>query len=90
MVCQAANKKGKIMARLRVEQYVVGEVMTNCYFAVNEDTMEALVIDPGDGAKQLAGKIRDKSLIPRAVLLTHGHFDHVMACLFSPDAQPAA
>ncbi len=35
------------MARLRVEQYVVGEVMTNCYFAVNEDTMEVLVIDPG-------------------------------------------
>ena len=59
------------MARLRVEQYVVGEVMTNCYFAVNEDTMEVLVIDPGDGAGRLAEKMREKNLIPRAVLLTH-------------------
>ena len=67
------------MARLRVEQYVVGEVMTNCYFAVNEDTMEVLVIDPGDGAGRLAEKMREKNLIPRAVLLTHGHFDHAMA-----------
>lgn len=67
------------MARLRVEQYVVGEVMTNCYFAVNEDTMEVLVIDPGDGAGRLAEKMREKNLIPSAVLLTHGHFDHAMA-----------
>ena len=73
------DRKGKIMARLRVEQYVVGEVMTNCYFAVNEDTMEVLVIDPGDGAKYLAEKIREKNLIPKAVLLTHGHFDHAGA-----------
>ena len=50
------------MARLRVEQYVVGEVMTNCYFAVNEDTMEVLVIDPGDGAGRLAEKMREKNL----------------------------
>lgn len=67
------------MARLRVEQYVVGQVMTNCYFAVNEDTLEVLVIDPGDGAARLIEKIRQEKLIPRAVLLTHGHFDHAMA-----------
>lgn len=67
------------MARLRVEQYVVGQVMTNCYFAVNEDTLEVLVIDPGDGAAGLIEKIRQEKLVPRAVLLTHGHFDHAMA-----------
>lgn len=67
------------MARLRVEQYVVGQVMTNCYFAVNEDTLEVLVIDPGDGAARLIEKIRQENLVPRAVLLTHGHFDHAMA-----------
>jgi len=64
------------MAELKVEQYVVGAVMTNCYFAVNEDTREMLVIDPGDSAKKLIGKIKEKELVPVAVLLTHGHFDH--------------
>ena len=34
------------MASLRVERYVVGTVHTNCYFAVNEDTKETVVIDP--------------------------------------------
>ncbi len=67
------------MAGLRVEQYVVGPVMTNCYFAVNEDTDEMLVIDPGDAGEQLIGKIKEENLTPKAVLLTHGHFDHASA-----------
>lgn len=72
------------MAGLRVEQYVVGPVMTNCYFAVNEDTKEALVIDPGDSANHLIKRIKEQGLTPVAVLLTHGHFDHAFA------AQPIA
>ena len=38
-----------------------------------------LVIDPGDSAQMLAGKIQQKGLKPAAILLTHGHFDHAMA-----------
>ena len=49
---------------------------TNCYFAINDDTKEVLVIDPGASADQLAKKIRQEKLIPIAILLTHGHFDH--------------
>lgn len=74
------------MAGLRVEQYVVGPVMTNCYFAVNEDTGEMLVVDPGDEADMLIGKIREKKLQPQAVLLTHGHFDHAKAAQEVADA----
>lgn len=64
------------MAGLRVEQYVVGPVMTNCYFAINEDTNEMFVVDPGDEAGSLIDRIKSKNLTPVAVLLTHGHFDH--------------
>ncbi|MCI8300341.1 MAG: MBL fold metallo-hydrolase [Lachnospiraceae bacterium] len=64
---------------MKIEQYCVGQVGTNCYFAVNEETKELLVIDPGDSAQMLAEKIRRKGLRPAAVLLTHGHFDHAMA-----------
>lgn len=67
------------MAPLKVEQYVVGPVQTNCYFAVNDSTKEMLIIDPGAGAGKLAGAIRKEKLNPVAILLTHGHFDHASA-----------
>ena len=40
------------MAPLKVEQYVVGPVQTNCYFAINEETKEMLIIDPGAEAQR--------------------------------------
>ena len=42
------------MAPLSIQTYVVGPVQTNCYFAINDDTKEVLIIDPGASAKQLA------------------------------------
>lgn len=64
------------MAPLKVEKYVVGPVQTNCYFAINEDTKETLIIDPGASADYLAEKLESSNYKPAAVLLTHGHFDH--------------
>ncbi len=67
------------MGGLKVEQYVVGPVQTNCYFAINEKTMETLIIDPGDQADALAEKLKQEGCQPKAILLTHGHFDHATA-----------
>lgn len=64
------------MAPIRVEQYAVGAVQTNCYFAINEDTSEVLIIDPGASAGRLIEICKDEKLNPVAILLTHGHFDH--------------
>ncbi len=64
---------------MRIEQYCVGQVGTNCYFIINEETKGMLIVDPGDSAQMLVEKIRLGVLIPKAILLTHGHFDHVMA-----------
>ena len=64
------------MEPLRVEQYVVGMVQTNCYFAINDNTKEALIVDPGASASKLAEIIEEEKLNPVAILLTHGHFDH--------------
>lgn len=64
---------------MKIEQYCVGQVQTNCYFAINEDTREMLIVDPGDSALLLAEKIKEQDLKPQAILLTHGHFDHAMA-----------
>lgn len=67
------------MAQLNVQQYVVGSVMTNCYVASNEETKEAVIVDPGDAADALKQKIAQSGLKPVAILLTHGHFDHASA-----------
>ena len=62
---------------MKVEQYVVGPIQTNCYFIINQETKSLLIVDPGAAGKALAAKIREKGYRPVAVLLTHGHFDHV-------------
>lgn len=67
------------MVPLRVEQYVVGPVQTNCYFAINDETKEVLIVDPGASGKRLAEIIETEKLNPAAILLTHGHFDHAGA-----------
>lgn len=67
------------MVPLRIQQYVVSVCATNCYFAINDDTKEVLIIDPGASAKQLAEKVKEYELTPIGILLTHGHFDHASA-----------
>lgn len=67
------------MKKINIEQYVVGMVQTNCYIAVNSMTKEAIVIDPADQAELLQKKILEKGVKPVAILLTHGHFDHILA-----------
>ena len=55
------------MAPLSIQIYVVGPVQTNCYFAINDDTKEVLIIDPGASAKQLAEKVKEQELKPVAI-----------------------
>jgi glyoxylase-like metal-dependent hydrolase (beta-lactamase superfamily II) len=67
------------MAQLEMKQYCVGQIGTNCYFLCNTETKQMLIVDPGDQAKQLSEKIAESGYTPVAILLTHGHFDHIMA-----------
>jgi glyoxylase-like metal-dependent hydrolase (beta-lactamase superfamily II) len=67
------------MSKLKINHYVVGPVQTNCYFAINDETKEMFIVDPGDCAAQLAERVRMEGAKPVAILLTHGHFDHATA-----------
>ena len=67
------------MSEIRIKTLVVGMVGTNCYLVYDHETKRAAVIDPGDGAGQIANMAVSLGLKPEAILLTHGHFDHVGA-----------
>lgn len=62
-----------------VKQLVLGMVSTNCYIVCNQDTKEAVVIDPADSSEQIIAVLKQEGLKLAAILLTHGHFDHVYA-----------
>ncbi len=63
---------------MKIDRFVIGPVGTNCYIVRNDDTDECFVTDPAACPLELVGHIRREGLNVKAVLLTHGHFDHIM------------
>lgn len=64
---------------MRIETLVLGDVRTNCYLLINEETLETIVVDPADRADVIVRKAVDEGLSLKAVFLTHGHGDHILA-----------
>lgn len=58
---------------------VLGSFATNCYTVANTETREAAIVDPGDRAEYLIKMYENQKLKPVAILLTHGHLDHIGA-----------
>ena len=67
------------MSDFRIKTYVLGGVSTNCYLVFCEGEKTAVIIDPADNADYLKNKCREFGVKPEAVLLTHAHFDHMLA-----------
>lgn len=64
---------------MEIKRLIVGMVQTNCYIVMNMDTKEAVVVDPGDSAPAIVRAVKEKGADVKAILLTHGHYDHVLA-----------
>ena len=55
----------------------LNELSTNTYFITNETTGETIVVDPALDSEEITEYLNSNGLKPVAVLLTHGHFDHI-------------
>lgn len=58
---------------------ITGWLRENSYIVYDDKTLEGLLIDPGANPEKIETKIKDLKVNIKAILLTHGHFDHTGA-----------
>ena len=71
---------------MQVTRLPLGVYQTNCYIIYNENSASCCVLDPGGEAKKVLEFMSLRNLTLDAILLTHGHFDHVGAVQELKDA----
>lgn len=62
---------------LKIGKITLGVCMTNCYFLYKEGSNCVLFVDPADQGATLYKKLQEAGFEVAAILLTHGHFDHI-------------
>ena len=65
---------------VKIGKIVMGSVQTNCYFLYQEGSKKIIVVDPADRGDYLYNVFTEKGFEIDAILLTHGHFDHIWGC----------
>ena len=64
---------------MMLKTLVVGPFQVNCYIYWDETSADAVVIDPGAEEDRIMGEIDRAGIKLKAILLTHGHGDHIAA-----------
>jgi len=64
------------MANLKVAVLAVTPFQQNCAFMWDEDSKEALIVDPGGDVPRILAGIDQVGVRVAKILLTHGHIDH--------------
>jgi len=63
------------------ESFPVGMLACNCTLIGDEQTREAIIIDPGDGIAGIHRRLTQLGLTLKQILITHAHIDHVGGAL---------
>ncbi|MFH1406487.1 MAG: MBL fold metallo-hydrolase [Candidatus Omnitrophota bacterium] len=62
-----------------LESIVVGLMEVNCYIFADKQTNDAVIIDPGADSRNIQNSLRKIGAVPRFIINTHGHGDHIGA-----------
>jgi hydroxyacylglutathione hydrolase len=65
--------------RLEIVTLPLGQLQTNCYLAICDETLSALAIDPADQPDRIVRAAQSRGARIEQILLTHAHLDHIMA-----------
>lgn len=64
---------------MKIQRIPVGAYAANCYIVMDEDTKDAVVIDPGAEYEVIKKQIEKLAVNAKYIFLTHGHIDHTGA-----------
>jgi len=76
---ETSNEKEEVKSNLRIQIIPAGPLSVNCCIINDENSKEALIVDPGGDFEILKNIIEKSKLELKSILLTHAHFDHVGA-----------
>lgn len=62
---------------MRIKRLIVGAIETNCYLLISGSEMA--IVDPGGDPDMILDEIKKTGLVPKYIINTHSHFDHVLA-----------
>lgn len=69
----------RVVIQMKIEHFSMGPIAANCYVLLDEASGEAAVIDPGACEQPLIDYLQSDAVKKvRYILLTHGHYDHLM------------
>lgn len=63
---------------LKIDRMVLGYIGTNVYFICDEENGKVIVVDPADNGEEIYKAVTNSGLSIAAILLTHGHYDHIL------------
>lgn len=63
----------------KIKKIISGRLEANCYIIYDEETMKALIVDPGEDGEKVICEIDKGGFKPELLANTHGHYDHILA-----------
>lgn len=63
---------------IKIKQFIAGQLENNMYLVYDEDTKKAVLIDATAPVPELLDIVKNLGLDVEYILLTHGHFDHIL------------
>ncbi len=75
---------------MKISYLVLGPFMTNTYLVWNEDGMDGIIIDPSFTPEHIWQAVLKIGMVPKKILLTHAHVDHIAGLNFLREKFPDA
>ncbi|MCL2799883.1 MAG: MBL fold metallo-hydrolase [Endomicrobia bacterium] len=64
---------------IKVKKIISGQLEVNCYIVYDSDTLNAVIIDPGEDGDKVIRTVEEGGFKPEMLINTHGHFDHILS-----------